>query len=134
VDKGKTTYQSFNIHLKGAGLGFGWIPGRKNMHRVVDQYNAFTLNEYQGTFEVVSGNVDNDDKFWMDWAIASKYDSSAGHSVPVQKDDGSHRNVPIKVVLGNKEEAIANLRWLLGELEGHDLEKPPMGEPDSVPF
>jgi hypothetical protein len=113
------------------------------MHRKVNDYNAFKLNEYQGTFEIVSGN-DNDGKFWMAWAIASEYDSSVGHGVPVKKEDGSYRNLPIKIVLGNKEEAIENLRWLLEQLEGCDSEESPPPEPgpgsgepppnDDVPF
>lgn len=109
-----------------------------NTHRVVNQYNAFKLNKYRGTFEIVSGN-DNEGKFWMAWAIASEYDSDVGHGVPVTKDDGSYRNVPIKVVLGNREDAIANLEWLLAQLEGHDAKEPvpPESEPlssDDVPF
>lgn len=104
------------------------------MHRVVNQYNAFKLNDYQGTYEIVSGN-DNEGKFWMDWTIASEYDSDVGHGVPVKKEDGSYRNVPVKVILGNRQEAIANLRWLLGQLEGHDVGEPPAKEPsDDVPF
>lgn len=96
------------------------------MHRIVNKYNAFKLNEYQGVFEIVSGN-DNEGKFWMDWAIASEYDSDVGHGVPVKKDNGSYRNVPIKVVLGSKEQTIENLEWLLSQLrEQHDS-----GEPDS---
>jgi hypothetical protein len=94
------------------------------MHRVVNEYNAFKLNEYQGTFEVVSGNVDSDNKFWMDWAIASEYNSEVGGSIPVKKDDGSYRNIPVKVVLGDRQKAIANLRWLLGQLGGYDPEEP----------
>jgi hypothetical protein len=109
------------------------------MHRIVNQYNAFKLNEYQGIFEVVSGNV-NDDKFWMDWAIASEYDSEAGGSIPAKKDNGSYRNVPVKVVLGNREDAIANLKWLLAQLEQKsDPGEPSIPEPepppnDDVPF
>jgi hypothetical protein len=112
------------------------------MHKVVNQYNAFKLNEYNGTFEIVSGN-DSDGKFWMDWAIASEYDSGVGHSVPAKKDDGSYRNTPVKVVLGSREQAIENLKWLLGQLEGHDSGEPlpepgpGSGEPppnDDVPF
>jgi accessory colonization factor AcfC len=85
----------------------------------------------------VSGN-ENEGKFWMDWAIASEYDSDVGHGVPVKKDDGSYRNLPIKVVLGNREDAIANLKWLLAQLEGTQEEPAPPGpEPlpdDDVPF
>jgi hypothetical protein len=109
------------------------------MHKVVNPNNAFKLNEYNDTQELVGGNVSEDGKFWMDWAIASEYDSSAGHSVPVKKDDGKYRNVPIKVILGDsKEQAIENVKWLLGELEGHEVVLPDgQGEgvpSDDVPF
>lgn len=97
------------------------------MHKVVDQYNAFKLNEYNGTFEIVSGN-DSEGKFWMNWAIASEYDSEAGGSIPAKKDNGSYRNVPIKVILGNREKAVENLKWLLGQLEGHNPEESSMDE------
>jgi hypothetical protein len=109
------------------------------MHRVVNQYNAFKLNEYRGTFEVVSGN-ENEGKFWMDWAIASEYDSEAGGGIPAKKDDGSYRNVPVKVVLGDRDEAIENLKWLLAQLEQKSdpgEPAPPESEPspnDDVPF
>ena len=72
------------------------------MYREVNPNNAFQLNCYNGTYEVVNGNV-NDGKFWMDWTIASEYDSDAGHSVPVKKDDGRYRNTPVKVIPGNKD-------------------------------
>ena len=107
------------------------------MHKVVNPNNAFKLNEYNGTQELVGGNVSEDGKFWMDWAIASEYDSSAGHSMPVEKDDGKYRNVPIKVILGDsKEQAIENVKWLLGELEGHNAVAPPADDvapPGDVP-
>lgn len=105
--------------------------GEKKMHRVVNAHNAFKLSEYQGTYELVGGN-DNDGFFYMNWSIASTYDSEAGHSVPVTKDNGGYMNVPIKVVLGNKEQAIENLKWLLGKVEGHNPE--PTTEQSDVPF
>ena len=106
------------------------------MHKVVDTNNAFKLNEYQGTYEVVSGNVGDNGKFWMDWTIASEYDSEAGHSVPVKRDDGRYRNIPIKIILGDRKQAMENLRWLLGELEGHEVGPPvlPAGTGGSVPI
>lgn len=100
------------------------------MHKKVDQYNAMKLSEYQGTFEVVSGNEGEDGKFYMEWAIRSEYDSSVGSGVPVTKDDGSYRVMPIKVVLGNREEAIENLKWLLGQLEQPEAAQP-SSEPDT---
>lgn len=107
------------------------------MHRVINQLNAFKLNEYQGTYEVVSGN-DNDGTFYMAWAIASEYDSGTNSSKPFKKEDGKYRNVPIKVVLGDKEEAIENLKWLLKQLEG-ESPSPEPGSPEpllsgDVPF
>lgn len=106
------------------------------MHKVVDQYNALKLNKYQEIYEIVTGNVDENGKFWMNWAIASEYDSSVGHGVPVKKDDDSYRNLPIKIVLGDKEQAIENLKWLLSELTGTDSPEG-LSEPASendVPF
>lgn len=97
------------------------------MHRKVSEYNAFKLNEYQGTYEIVSGN-DNDGKFYMAWGIASEYSPDVNSGVPVKKDDGKYRNVPIKVILGNREEAIENLKWLLDQLQGHDPGEPPKTE------
>lgn len=95
------------------------------MHKIVNKNNAFKFNEYNGTQELVSGNVSEDGKFWMDWAIASEYDSSEGHSVPVKKDDNKYRNVPIKVILGDdREQAIENVKWLLGEIEGQEVAPP----------
>jgi hypothetical protein len=110
------------------------------MHKIVNKNNAFKLNEYQGTYEIVSGNVSDDGKFWMNWTIASEYDSEAGHSVPVKRDDGKYRNTPVKVILGDKNQAIENLRWLLGELEGREVALPaePEGDApltdDDIPF
>ncbi|MBE9509345.1 MAG: hypothetical protein IMY71_00580 [Bacteroidetes bacterium] len=98
------------------------------MHKVVDQYNAFKLNEYQGSFEVVGGNEGKDGKFYTTWVIVSEYDSIAGGGVPATKKDGSYRNIPIKIVLGSREEAIANLKWLLGQLEEHEV------TPSDIPF
>lgn len=102
-------------------------------HKVINEHNAIKLNCYNSTYEIVSGNVSDDDKFWMNWTIASEYDSEAGHSVPVKKDDGKYRNTPVKVVLGDKNQAIENLRWLLGELEGHGVASP-AGTGDGVPL
>jgi hypothetical protein len=99
------------------------------MHKVVNANNALKLNEYQGTYEIVGGNVSDDGKFWMNWTIASEYDSVAGYSVPVKKDDGKYRNTPVKVILGDKAQAIENLRWLLGQLEGYEVVPP--AEPES---
>lgn len=106
------------------------------MHKVVNANNAFRLNEYNGTYEIVSGNVSDDGKFWMDWTIASEYDSEAGHSVPVKKDNGEYRNTPVKVILGDRDQAIENLRWLLGELEGHETGPiaPPVPPPGDAPL
>ena len=101
------------------------------MHRVVNQYNAFELNEYNGKYEIVNGNVDDKGKFWIDWNIASEYNSEIGGSVPVKKDDGSYRNTPAKVLLGDKDQAIENLKWLLAQLVGSSMQEPDSGQPDS---
>lgn len=99
------------------------------MHTKVDQYNAFKLNEYRGTYEIVGGN-DSNGTFYPAWTIASIYDANINSSVPVKKDDGKYRNVPIKIVLGAKEHAIQNLKWLLKQLTETDN---PEESPESLP-
>jgi len=86
------------------------------MHKKVNEYNAMQLNEYNEILELVAGN-EKDGKFYMKWSIASRYDEEAGGGVPVMKDDGKYMNIPVKVVLGNKEEALENLRWLISQVE-----------------
>ena len=85
-------------------------------HKVVNQYNAFRLNEYNDVFEIVSGN-DNEGVFYPTWVIVSEYSKDEGGGVPVKKDNGKYRNMPVKVILGNREEAIENLKWLLKQLD-----------------
>jgi len=108
----------------------------KHMHKVVNQYNAFKLNKYRETFEIVSGSVGEDDKFYMDWVIASEYDPNAGGGVPVTKDDGSYRNQPVKIIIGELGPAIENVEWLLDELKRHaGIDSEPGPDPeDDVPF
>ena len=93
------------------------------MHKKVKEYDAFKLTEYNGKYELVAGN-DNEGTFYIKWFIVSEYDSDAGGGVPVKKGDGKYRFSPAKVVLGDRENAIENLKWLLGELQGHDSAKP----------
>jgi hypothetical protein len=101
------------------------------MHKKVDKYNAFRLNEYNGIFEIVSGNEGEDGKFYTNWVIASKYDSDVGGGVPVKKDTGTYRNLPVKVVLGDRATTIDSLGWLLNQIEEYDAKNEP---DDDVPF
>jgi len=105
------------------------VKKRCEMHIKVNEYNAIELNEYNGIFELVAG-VEKDDKFFKNWNIASTYDSEVGGSVPSKKEDGRYRNVPAKVILGDREQAIKNLRLLLEQLE-EAIVPPPSGD---VPF
>ena len=86
-------------------------------HRKVDTYNAMKLNEYNGTFEIISGNESDDGTFYPTWAIVSEYSEEAGGGVPKKKDSGKFMVLPVKVVLGERKQAIANLNWLLTQLE-----------------
>ena len=86
-------------------------------HRKVDTYNAMKLNEYNGTFEIISGNESDDGIFYPTWAIVSEYSEEAGSGIPKKKAGGKFMVLPVKVVLGSREEAIANLNWLLTRLE-----------------
>ena len=109
-------------------------------YKEIDSYNAIQLNEYNGVFEVVGGNA-SDGKFYMRWTIASEYNSERGHSEPVKKDNGQWRNVPVKVVIGEHEEAIANLKWLIKQIrDSVTVPAPPdetqdtqQSEPNNVP-
>ena len=105
--------------------------------REIDKYNAFKPNEYNGVFEIVSGQVNNG-IFYSAWTIASKFED--GKSVPVKRDNGLYRNIPVKIVLGERQKAIENVKWLLSQLEGNTAEsaKPEpgsFGDPQiEIPF
>ena len=93
------------------------------------------LNEYNGTYEIVSGNEAKGGTFYPTWAIVSEYSEEVGSGVPKKKADGKFMVSPVKVVLGSYEEAKANLKWLLEQL------LTPTGTPtdvdktdDDVPF
>ena len=100
-------------------------------HRKVDTYNAMKLNEYNDTFEIISGNESDDGTFYPTWAIVSEYSEEAGGGIPKKKDNGKFMVLPVKVVLGEREQAIANLNWLLTQLEAPTVTEKSSGE---VPF
>ena len=86
-------------------------------HKKVNEYNAMKLGEYNGTYEIISGNEADGGTFYPTWAIVSEYSEEVGSGIPKKKADGKFMVLPVKVVLGNREEAIANLNWLLTQLE-----------------
>ena len=86
-------------------------------HRKVNDWNAMKLGEYNGTYEIISGNEAEDGTFYPTWAIVSEYSAEVGSGIPKKKADGKFMVLPVKVVLGERKEAIANLNWLLTRLE-----------------
>ena len=100
-------------------------------HKKVDTYNAMKLGEYRGTYEIVSGNEAEGGTFYPTWAIVSEYSEEVGGGIPKKKADGKFMVMPVKVILGNYEEAKVNLKWLLIQLES-SVVTPDAGE--DVPF
>ena len=85
-------------------------------HKKVNEWNAMKLGEYNGTYEIISGNEAEGGTFYPTWAIVSEYSEEVGSGIPKKKADGKFMVLPVKVVLGNYEEAKANLKWLLEQL------------------
>ena len=100
-------------------------------HKKVNAYNAMKLGEYNGTYEIISGNEAEGGTFYPTWAIVSEYSEEVGSGVPKKKADGKFMVLPVKIVLGNREEAIANLNWLLTQLEAPTVAEKTK---DDVPF
>ena len=86
-------------------------------YKKVNKWNALKLGEYNGIFEIISGNESDDGTFYPVWAIVSEYSEKAGGRVPRKKDNGKFMVLPVKIVLGGRKQAIANLNWLLTQLE-----------------
>lgn len=82
-----------------------------------EQYQrGFVLEEYNGKYSLALAHRYND-KIFKEWCKR-------------EFGKGNEKNVPVKVEIGNREEAIANLLLVLGEL-GY---KPPVAGEEDVPF
>jgi hypothetical protein len=80
-------------------------------------HEGLMLDEYNGTFSLVSVNKGKDGKVYMKWGYPQKF----GEKVPIDK------SLPWKVTLGNQEQALKTLRYFVALLGGE-----PDG--DMVPF
>jgi hypothetical protein len=102
----------------------------KKMHKVTSNGRAVDLNEYNGTYELVAGNV-SDDKFYIEWCIGSEYDQEKNVPVPRKRENGKWMCMPVKVVLGDKTHAVEVLQQFIDHLVGAIAEKT---EESDVPF
>jgi len=95
-----------------------------------DEYGrGVTLQEYKGTYSLVSSKEGKDGKVYSDWAFPQTRDRTHGEKA-----------WPVKVKLGNSSaEAVQMLRLILAELvttdAGKGKQQPPQDDPDGdVPF
>ena len=91
-----------------------------------NQYGeGIMLNDYNGSFSLVSARK-KEDKIYMEWVYPQKRD---GSRQPMEK------SLPWKITLGDKEAAIAALRFFLKELGATDPGDQVPGEPEqNIPF
>jgi len=75
----------------------------------VNDYDAVAIDIYKEKISIVGGQVAKNDAIYTKWAIASQYDRDAGGPVPMTKKDGSYQAMPVKVMLGNAQQALDNL-------------------------
>lgn len=101
-------------------------------HKVVNKHNAYKLNEYRDDLEIVSGYIGTDGKFYINWAIAGKYDKDEGKNKPIVKSEGGYLSVPVKIVLGNLAQAVEGVEWLLKQLK--DKQTNPAPGKEDAPF
>jgi len=76
-----------------------------------EQYHrGFALDDYQGTVSLVGTEQGKDGKFYMQWVYPQK--SKDGARGP------SEKSIPLKIELGNREQAVTRLEKILSELRG----------------
>ena len=67
------------------------------------------LNEYNGVFSLIACREDQAGKVWQEWG--KKKFGKTGYS---------EKDLPIKVVLGNRSQAVTTLEMLLNALDKQD--------------
>jgi len=82
----------------------------------VNDYDAVAIDIYKDKISIVGGQVAKNDAIYTKWAIASQYDRDAGGPVPMTKKNGSYQAMPVKVMLGNTEQALDNLDKLRAQI------------------
>ncbi len=91
------------------------------------QYDSgIALDEYNDKYSIVSAYLNKDGQVALKWVFQQKWDKEAKKSVP-------GKNMPLKIELGTREEAVETLKDLLMMLGWS--EDVPTGQPDGdVPF
>ena len=88
--------------------------------------DGITLNKYGDRYSLVRSRKSKkaDGTIYMDWAFPQDRDK-----------EPRKKAIPLGVNLGNKTEAVAFLRWALGQLEPNGKPVPqPLPSGDSIPF
>ena len=92
-----------------------------------DEYGSvILLDEYNGSWSLVSGNKKND-KVFKQWVYPQRRED--GKNVPHSK------TIPLKIELGDAKKAIEILSFFLDELYSETGTPPPSNiEDESIPF
>jgi hypothetical protein len=77
--------------------------------------DCIKLEEYNGKMNLVAAREDKDGKVWSQWC----HPQGLGKGAPPKE-----KAVPMKVTLGDKDEAVAVLTELLGMLGVEDIDVP----------
>jgi hypothetical protein len=72
----------------------------------VDQYTSLNLEEYKGTYAIIEGWIGRDGTFKPSWCT---------REIGKEKTE---KKMPVRVKLGDKDNAIKALTMLLEELKG----------------
>jgi len=83
------------------------------MELISTQYDGAKLQKYKGIFELVAIKAGRDKNYPV-WAKYKK-----------NKDEYQQKDFPVKVVLGDKQTAITNLKALISAIESGSLDDAP---------
>lgn len=85
---------------------------------------AVILNEYNGSYSLVSGQIGKDGKTYSRWAFPQNKDRKP-----------NEKAIPVSVNLGDRYVAIDILKKMVAELEGSHAGESEQGEKsDDIPF
>jgi len=73
---------------------------------------GITIDEYRGNFSLIAARQ-KEDKVYKDWVYISEWDENSRGFVP------SEKKRPMGVYLGDRETAVAALRFFLKNLSGN---------------
>lgn len=74
--------------------------------RQIDKWTFLHLEEYKGVYSIVEGYKTDDDKFKPSWCK---------REIGKEKTE---KNTPVRVKIGDKDQAKGVARWILSHFEG----------------